>query len=45
MVIIFYDWTIEDFLTLLNCPFIYYQLWHKWYLKRGYGWNNYKGLI
>ena len=44
MVIIFYDWTIEDFPALLNCPFIYYPLWHKWYLERGNGWNNYKGL-
>jgi len=44
MVIIFYDWTIEDFPNLLNCPFIYYPLWHKWYLERGNGWNNYKGL-
>ncbi len=44
MVIIFYDWTIEDFPYLLHCPFIYFPLWHKWYLERGNGWNNYKGL-
>lgn len=44
MVIIFYDWTIEDFPNLLHAPFIYYPLWHKWYLERGNGWNNYKGL-
>lgn len=44
MVIIFFDWTIEDFPALLNCPFIYFPLWHKWYLERGNGWNNYKGL-
>lgn len=44
MVIIFYDWTIEDFPNLLNCKFIYFPLWHKWYLERGNGWNNYKGL-
>ena len=44
MMIIFYDWTIEDFPNLLHCPFIYYPLWHKWYLERGNGWNNYKGL-
>lgn len=44
MVIIFFDWTIEDFPNLLNCPFIYFPLWHKWYLERGNGWNNYKGL-
>ena len=45
MVIIFYDWTIEDFPNLLHCPFIYFPLWHKWYLERGNGWNNYKGLV
>ena len=44
MVIIFYDWTIEDFPNLLHCPFISFPLWHKWYLERGNGWNNYKGL-
>ena len=44
MVIIFYDWTIEDFPHLLHCPFIYFPLWQKWYLERGNGWNNYKGL-
>ena len=44
MVILFYDWTIEDFPNLLNCPFIHFPLWHKWYLERGNGWNNYKGL-
>lgn len=44
MVILFYDWTIEDFPDLLHCPFIYYPLYHKWYLERGNGWNNYKGL-
>ena len=44
MVIIFYDWTIEDFPNLLHAPFIYFPLYHKWYLRRGNGWNNYKGL-
>ncbi len=44
MMIIFYDWTIEDFPNLLHCKFIYFPLWHKWYLERGNGWNNYKGL-
>jgi hypothetical protein len=44
MVIIFYDWTIEDFPNLLHAPFIFFPLWHKWYLERGNGWNNYKGL-
>lgn len=44
MVIIFYDWTIEDFPNLLHAKFIWFPLWHKWYLERGNGWNNYKGL-
>lgn len=44
MVILFYDWTIEDFPNLLHCPFIYFPLYHKWYLEQGNGWNNYKGL-
>lgn len=44
MVIIFYDWTIEEFPNLLHCPFIYFPLFHKWYLEHGNGWNNYKGL-
>lgn len=44
MMIIFFDWTIEDFPQLLHCPFVYFPLWQKWYLERGNGWNNYKGL-
>lgn len=44
LMILFYDWTIEDFPNLLHCPWIYFPLWHKWYLERGNGWNNYKGL-
>lgn len=44
MIILFYDWTIEDFPNLLHCPFIYFPLYQKWYLQRGNGWNNYKGL-
>lgn len=44
MTILFFDWTIEDFPNLLHCPFIYFPLWHKWYLERGNGWNNYKGF-
>lgn len=44
MVIIFFDWTIEDFPNLLNSKYIYFPLWQKWYLERGNGWNNYKGL-
>jgi len=44
LVIIFYDWTIEDFPNLLHCKFIYFPLWNKKYLEKGNGWNNYKGL-
>lgn len=44
MAIVFFDWTIEDFPNLLHAPFIWFPLWHKWYLERGNGWNNYKGL-
>ena len=44
MVIIFFDWTIEDFPNLKHCPFIYFPLYNKWYLESGNGWNNYKGL-
>ena len=44
MTILFFDWTIEDFPNLLHCPFIYFPLYHKWYLEHGNGWNNYKGL-
>ena len=44
MVIIFYDWTIEDFPLLLHCPFIYYPLWHPWFLKLPKGWGWYKHL-
>lgn len=44
MVILFYDWTIEDFPNLLHCPFIYFPLYIKWYLKQRNGWNNYKGI-
>ena len=44
LVIIFYDWEIENFPNLLHCRWIYFPLWHKWYLEHGNGWNNYKGL-
>lgn len=44
MIILFYDWTIEDFPNLLHCPFILFPLYQKWYLQRRNGWNNYKGL-
>jgi len=44
MMVIFYDWTIEDFPHFLHSKFVFFPLWHKWYLERGNGWNNYKGL-
>lgn len=28
----FFDWTIEDFPTLLHCSFIYFPHWQKRYL-------------
>ena len=44
MVIIFYDWTIEDFPNLLHAPFIYYPLYQKWFLNLPKGWGWYKHL-
>lgn len=44
MAILFYDWTIEDFPFLLNAKFIYYPLWHPWFLKLPKGWGWYKHL-
>lgn len=44
MVIIFFDWTIEDFPNLLHAPFIYFPLYQKWFLKLPKGWGWYKQL-
>ena len=44
MMIIFYDWTIEDFPNLLHAKFIYYPLWHPWFLRFSKGWGWYKHL-
>lgn len=44
MMIIFYDWTIEDFPHLLHAPFIYYPLWQPWFLRLSKGWGWYKHL-
>lgn len=44
MVIIFYDWTINDFPNLLHANFIYYPLWQPWFLKLPKGWGWYKHL-
>ena len=44
MVIIFYDWTIEDFPNLLHAKFIWYPLWQPWFLRLPKGWGWYKHL-
>ena len=44
MMIIFYDWTIEDFPHLLHAPFIYYPLWQPWFLHLPKEWGWYKHL-
>ncbi len=44
MAIIFHDETIQDFPSFLNCPFIYFPLWHKWFFNSSKGWELYKGL-
>ena len=44
MMIIFYDWTIEDFPYLLHCSWIYFPLWQPWFLKLPKGWGWYKHL-
>lgn len=44
MMIIFYDWTIEDFPNLLHAEFIYYPLWQPYFLKLPKGWGWYKHL-
>lgn len=44
MMIIFFDWTIEDFPNLLHAKFIYYPLWQPWFLKLPKGWGWYKHL-
>ena len=44
MIILFYDWTIEDFPNLLHAKFIYYPLWQPWFLRLPKGWGWYKHL-
>lgn len=44
MVIIFFDWTIEDFPALLHAPFIWFPLYHPWFLRLKKGWGWYKHL-
>ena len=44
MVILFFDYTIEDFPNLEKSKYIYFPFYQPWYLNRGNGWNNFKGL-
>ena len=44
MIILFYDWTIEDFPNLLHAKFIYFPLWQPWFLRLPKGWGWYKHL-
>ena len=44
MMILFYDYTIEDFPNLRKSKYIYFPFYQPWYLNRGNGWNNFKGL-
>ncbi len=44
MIILFYDYTIEDLPYFRNCSFIYFPLYQRWYLNRRNGWNKFKGL-
>lgn len=44
MIIIFFDWTIEDFPNLLQAKFIYYPLWQPLFLRLPKGWGWYKHL-
>lgn len=43
MVVLFFDYTIEDFPHLLHSQYIYFPFYQPWYLNRGNGWNNFKG--
>ena len=43
MVILFFDYTIEDFPHLRKSKYIYFPFYQPWYLNRGNGWNNFKG--
>lgn len=44
MVIIYFDYTIDDFPNLRYCSFIYFPLYFKWFLNTKNGWNKFKGL-
>ena len=44
MVIIFFDWTIEDFPSLLHSDRVWFPLYHPWFLRLPKGWGWYKSL-
>lgn len=44
MIVLFFDYTIEDFPNLKNCPFIYFPLYNKWILSKGKNWGRFKHL-
>lgn len=44
MIILFFDYTIEDFPNLRNSKYVYFPFYQPWYLNKGNGWNNFKGL-
>lgn len=44
MVILFFDYTIEDYPHFKRSSYIYFPLYWRRYLEHGNGWNNFKGL-
>ena len=44
MMILFFDYTIDDYPNFKNCRFIYFPLYQKWFLNKKNGWNKFKGL-
>lgn len=44
MILLFFDYTIEDYPYFKHSKYIYFPLYCKHYLEHGNGWNNFKGL-
>jgi len=44
MIILFFDYTIEDFPNFKHCPFIYFPLYNQRFLEHGNRWNQFKSL-
>lgn len=44
MVIIFFDYTIDDLPNFKKCPFIYFPLYNRWLLSIGNNWGRFKHL-